>query len=114
MDPDRDAAPPLDFDTMVPVQTTEAAVAAPAGVTCATCQQTVTDRYVDVNSNVWETCRALLAELAETPRQITTLARAVLFGLVAAILGAILYYAVIAITNFEIGLVAIAIGYMAS
>ena len=31
---------------------------------------------------------------------------------VAAIAGAILYYAVIAITNFEIGIVAIAIGYM--
>jgi hypothetical protein len=31
---------------------------------------------------------------------------------VAAILGAILYYAVIAITDFEIGFVAIAIGYM--
>ena len=38
--------------------------------------------------------------------------RALLFGGGAAVLGAILYYAVIAITNFEIGLVAIAIGYM--
>ena len=35
-----------------------------------------------------------------------------LFGLVAAIAGAILYYAVIAISNFEIGIVAIAIGFM--
>ena len=39
-------------------------------------------------------------------------AKATIFGLVAAILGAALYYAVIAITNFEIGIVAIAIGYM--
>jgi hypothetical protein len=38
--------------------------------------------------------------------------RAALFGLVAAVLGAVLYYAVIAITNFEIGIVAIAIGFM--
>jgi hypothetical protein len=38
--------------------------------------------------------------------------RAALFGLVATVAGAILYYAVIAITNFEIGIVAIAIGYM--
>src|SRR4029450_6773668 len=37
---------------------------------------------------------------------------AALFGLGAAIAGAILYYAVIAITNFEIGIVAIAIGFM--
>jgi hypothetical protein len=38
--------------------------------------------------------------------------KASIFGVVAAILGAVLYYAVIAITNFEIGLLAIAIGYM--
>ena len=40
------------------------------------------------------------------------LARACLFGFGAAIVGAVLYYAVIAITNFQIGLVAIAIGYI--
>jgi hypothetical protein len=34
------------------------------------------------------------------------------FGLGAGIVGAVIYYAVIAITNFEIGLVAILIGYM--
>jgi hypothetical protein len=38
--------------------------------------------------------------------------RAGLFGFGAAILGAVLYYAVIAIANLEIGIVAIAIGYM--
>ena len=40
------------------------------------------------------------------------MARAGLFGFGAAILGAVLYYAVIAIANVEIGIVAIAIGYM--
>jgi hypothetical protein len=40
------------------------------------------------------------------------LVRAAVFGLGAAIAGAILYYAIIAITNLEIGLVAIVIGYM--
>jgi hypothetical protein len=38
--------------------------------------------------------------------------RAAAFGLGAAIVGAILYYAVIAITGWEIGLVAIVIGFM--
>jgi hypothetical protein len=46
------------------------------------------------------------------PRGLGTLALAAVFGIGAAIAGAALYYAVIAITNFEIGLVAIAIGYM--
>jgi hypothetical protein len=50
--------------------------------------------------------------MTETPRNWGLFAKAGLFGLGAAIAGAILYYAVIAITNFEIGIVAIAIGYM--
>jgi hypothetical protein len=113
MDQDRDAAPPLDFDTMVPLQAGDAGPAAPGGVACATCQQLVTDQYFDVNgSSVCGTCRLALSKLSETPRGMSALARAGLFGLVAAILGAVLYYAVIAITDFEIGLVAIAIGYM--
>ena len=40
------------------------------------------------------------------------LAIAAIFGLGAALAGAAIYYAVIAITHFEIGLVAILIGYM--
>jgi hypothetical protein len=43
---------------------------------------------------------------------VAPLVRAALFGLGAAVAGAILYYAVVAITDFEIGLVSIAIGYM--
>jgi hypothetical protein len=39
-------------------------------------------------------------------------ARTGLYGLGATIAGAVLYYAIIAITDFEIGIVAIAIGYM--
>ena len=45
-------------------------------------------------------------------RRAGILARAFGFGIAAAIAGAILYYAVIAITGWEIGLVAIVIGFM--
>ena len=83
------------------------------GVTCAVCQRAISDEYFDVNGqSVCDGCRTQLAQLAQTPRSWGLFAKAGLFGLVAAILGAILYYAVIAITNFEIGIVAIAIGYM--
>jgi len=77
------------------------------------CQRAVSDEYFDVNGqSVCDGCRTQLAQLAETPRSWGLFVKAGLFGLVAAILGAILYYAVIAITDFEIGIVAIAIGYM--
>jgi hypothetical protein len=73
----------------------------------------MTDEYFDVNGqSACQSCRDQIAQHAETPRGWAVLARASLFGMGAAILGAVLYYAVVAITNFEIGIVAIAIGYM--
>lgn len=49
---------------------------------------------------------------ATQSRRAGIMARAFGFGLAAAVAGAILYYAVIAITGWEIGLVAIVIGFM--
>ena len=105
------AARSLQFDTATPGKT---AAATPAeAVTCVACQRTIPDKYFDVNGHITcDRCRLQIARQAETPTEFSVFGRAVLFGLGAAIAGAILYYAVIAITNFEIGLVAIAIGYM--
>ena len=49
---------------------------------------------------------------AETPRGIIPFITAGVFGLGAGVVGAGIYYAVIAIANLEIGIVAILIGYM--
>lgn len=101
----------LQFETAIPMPSD--AATSHQGVTCAACQRAILDEYFDVNAqSVCESCRNQLAQHAETPRGWSVLAKAGLFGFVAAILGAIVYYAVIAITNFEIGIVAIAIGYM--
>ena len=99
----------LQFETATPqAGSTEA-----TGVTCAVCQRTIADEYFDVNGkSVCATCRGALETHAETPPGSAPLIRAGLMGLVAAVLGGVLYYGVIAITNFEIGIVAIAIGYM--
>ena len=104
--------PPLQFDTATPVEAAGAEAAAGA-VSCALCSGTIDREYFDVNGqSVCERCHAQLAEHAETPRGFAPVARALAFGTGAAVLGAILYYAVIAITRLEIGIVAIAIGYM--
>ena len=112
MDSGSDGAQPLQFETAVtPDVSSEATVA--RGVTCAACGSTIPEQYFDVNGQpVCESCRDQIARQAETPRSWAVLARAGLFGVGAAIVGAVLYYAVIAITDLEIGLVAIAIGYM--
>jgi len=82
-------------------------------VTCVVCQKTIADKYFDINGQpTCDRCKQQVARHAETPKGFGAFGRAVLYGLGAAILGAALYYAVIAITDFEIGLVAIAIGFM--
>ena len=112
MDSNPDAPPRLQFETAVESKEI-AADTERRQVTCAGCQRTIADAYFDVNgTTVCESCHGEIARHAETPRGMGIFVKATIFGVVAAILGAALYYAVIAITNFEIGLVAIAIGYM--
>jgi hypothetical protein len=112
MDSNPGGPPPLQFDTAIS-SIAPTGVMTAQGVTCTVCRRAIADEYFDVNGqSVCDGCRTQLAQLAQTPRSWGLFVKAGLFGLVAAILGAILYYAVIAITDFEIGIVAIAIGYM--
>jgi hypothetical protein len=61
---------------------------------------------------VCSTCRTAAEAAAETPRGVGPLAIAGACGFFAAVAGALIYYAVLAIANLEIGIVAILIGYM--
>jgi hypothetical protein len=104
----------LQFDTVTPPPLPGAADAAvPAGVSCTLCKSSIGDEYFDVNGQpICRVCRVRVLNEIETPVGGGAVLRALACGVVAAIAGAILYYAVIAITDFEIGIVAIAIGYM--
>ena len=113
MDATPDPTPRLQFDTAIKPKQIGLDTAERLKVTCAACDRPIGDAYFDVNgTTVCETCHGEIARQAETPRGAGILFRAIAFGVVAAVVGAALYYAVIAITNFEIGIVAIAIGYM--
>jgi hypothetical protein len=99
----------LQFDRVV----AEPRPDAPEGLVCTTCRAAVTTAYYQVNGQpVCRSCRATLHASAETPRGSGPFVLALLFGIGAGIAGAVIYYAVIAITHFEIGIVAILIGYM--
>ena len=70
-------------------------------------------QYYDVNGNaLCGACRAVVEAAAETPRGMLPLLMAAALGVGAGIVGAAIYYAVIAIAHLEIGIVAILIGYM--
>ena len=102
----------LQFDRVV-AEASPDAPAPPEGLICSSCQAGVTTAYYQVNGRpVCRSCRATLHTAAETPQGAGPLLLAGLFGAGAGIAGAAIYYAVIAIANLEIGIVAILIGYM--
>ena len=108
----------LQFDRAVaaagaaPAASTAAPTEKPT-VACAACRAAIDTEYFDVNGKaVCRRCRSLVESAAETPRGMVPLFTAAAYGLGAGIAGAIVYYAVIAIANLEIGIVAILIGYM--
>src|SRR5947208_3191295 len=102
----------LQFDR-VAAGSSSSAPADKLSVLCAACGTPIETEYYDVNGNICcGRCRTALESDAETPRGIVPLLIAGAFGLGAGLVGAAIYYAVIAIANLEIGLVAILIGYM--
>jgi hypothetical protein len=102
-------ATPLQFDTVTPAS---AATPTP-GATCENCHETIGTEYFQVNRHVvCERCKNLIEAAIATPTGVAPLLLGGLFGLGAGIAGAAIYYAVIALANLEIGIVAILIGYM--
>ena len=102
-------ATPLQFDKVTP-----ASSATPTpGVTCENCHAPIDTEYFQVNAHlVCARCKDLIEAAIETPTGLAPLVLGGLFGLGAGIVGAAIYYAVIALANLEIGIVAILIGYM--
>jgi hypothetical protein len=103
----------LQFDRAVHSDAPNAA----EGLACAMCGTALRAQYYHVAEQpTCASCKDAVERAnqnaAVKSRRAGILARAFGFGLAAAVAGAILYYAVIAITGWEIGLVAIVIGFM--
>jgi len=87
----------------------ESATGAPA---CARCHTGITKAYYEVNGHVvCAGCKSAL-ECAPPGSGTSRMLRAALFGLGAAIVGAGIYYAILVATGYELGLVAIVVGWM--
>lgn len=98
----------LQFESVVPRTDSTGTTTA-----CALCHTPFEAEYFDVGGQ--QICRACSEKVAyhtATPREMSTLVRAGVAGFVACILGAGLYFAVMAISGLEVGLVSIAISYM--
>jgi hypothetical protein len=103
---------PLQFDR-VETATSRAEGSAQPGVTCRSCNTVVRTRYFLMGgATLCESCAAAVGAVRDASHTSAAFIRAAVFGVGAMIAGAVLYYAIVAITKLEIGLVAIAIGYM--
>jgi hypothetical protein len=102
----------LQFDRAITESTSSAAPGTP-GVICAACHTSIQTVYHHVNGKIaCSRCRTAVESAANAPLGLVPLMAAGVFGLGAGLIGAAIYYAVIAIAHLEIGIVAILIGYM--
>lgn len=103
-------AAPLQFDRAV---ATDPVARSAGGVTCSFCRHAIADAYFTVNDKpVCRNCKASIEHAVAQSRTRRAFGKAFAFGLGAALAGAAIYYAVLALLNLQIGIVAIAIGYM--
>lgn len=110
-DPSSTGPGDLSFDRAIPA--TPAAGEAGSGVPCGNCGRVLTETYHTVNGEaICASCRGKLEMATRGVTEPTLIARALLFGFGAAIVGAIIYWAVMRFANLEIGLVAILTGWM--
>ncbi|HEY2901730.1 MAG TPA: hypothetical protein VGL59_14200 [Polyangia bacterium] len=102
---------PLQFETAEPVGASPAATA--AALPCANCKQPMAGEYFEIaGQTICTNCRqavgAVLAVAASKERFVL----AAVYGAAAAVAGGFVWWAVRAATGYEIGLVAVAVGFL--
>jgi hypothetical protein len=99
-------AEPLQFDAAVHADPSAEATR------CANCRSPIVDRYFAAGGAILcASCKSALERTLSAPATAGGMVRAVLFGLVAAVIGAAIYLGVLA-TGWEIALVAILVGWI--
>jgi len=80
---------------------------------CAACQKPLTSVYYQVNGRpACERCKAQLEYDQMSGSAVSNVVRAGAFGLLAALAGGAIWYAVRATTGYEVGLIAVVVGIM--
>jgi hypothetical protein len=80
---------------------------------CSTCAESIKNQFYQINGkDVCETCREHAEALMTGGSGSRRFIRALVFGSMAGAVGAGIYYAILAATGYEIGLIAILVGFM--
>lgn len=98
---------PLQFDNA------EYPTEASGRLTCTACHREVDDVYYEINGQtVCDPCRVLIEGQMKNGSRLLRLARASLFGSIAAVAGFAIYFGIMKLTGLEIGLISILVGFM--
>ncbi len=104
----------LTFDRAIPL-TSSASLGIGIGATvrCSVCHRFITESYHTVNGvPACASCRGILAAVSAPVRELMPIVKALLLGFGAALVGAVIYWAVIRFFSLEIGIVAVLNGWM--
>jgi hypothetical protein len=91
----------------------ELATPAPSGPTCQMCKQQILDDYFEANGKIFcGACRQRIEAAFRGGSPLGRVAKATVLGTIAATVGAFLYYIVSRLTGYNIGLIAVVVGFM--
>ena len=97
------------------LQFNEAEYSAPnaGGVNCTACGVAITDQYFQINGAILcESCSEAVKNQFTGGAAFPRLLKACFFGLAASFAGFLIYYGILKLTGFEIGLISILVGFM--
>lgn len=105
-------AEPLQFDRAVQGAAPAARLSGPT-IACSRCKTQIRSYYYHVDGKSFcAKCKQEAERASGASKSTSAFVRAIALGIVAAVVGAGIYYGVIALLNLEIGIVAILIGFM--
>lgn len=83
-----------------------------AAASCAACQRTIPDVYFEAAGRVFcEACRDSVLATQSGGSGAARLVKALVFGAGAAAVSAVVWYAIVKLTGYELGIIAIAVGF---
>ena len=97
------------------LQFDEAEYSAPnsGGVNCTACGVVITDQYFQINGAILcERCSTAVKNQLTGGAAFPRFFKACFFGLAASVAGFLIYYGILKLTGFEIGLISILVGFM--
>lgn len=83
-------------------------------LSCEYCKRAIADMYFDLNGGMTtcDSCRRQMEHARTAGTPLGRFLRSLLFGGIGGAIGAAIYYAVLALTDYEIGLIALLVGFL--